>query len=168
MISHTKFSALKLADFCPGDPQYREWEDDGGELLVESIRGVDFARHALVESGVLDITIDLLDYGENPSAGVEVLKYIGFPVTRATAYPEVVALLGQPKSSRLDPDRGYDYFRTDFHVFAVPPPNGYEIWCSWLHPGSVGRHPPLRTKELCLWSVRIRRDDIKSFPWRDD
>src|ERR1051325_7066411 len=164
MIPHSKFSSLKLSDFCAGASDYREWEDDRQEVLTESVRGVDVFRHAQVESGTLGICVDLLDYGDNPGIGLSILKNVGLPFTPATTYSEVVAIFGEPHTSRLDPDRGYDYFRSDFHTFIVPSPDGYEVWCSWLHPGSVGRHQPFRISELSLWSVRIQRDDFDTFP----
>jgi hypothetical protein len=168
MISHSQFSVLRLSDFCAADGDYREWEDDRQEVLTESIRGVGVYRHAQVDSGTLGVYVDLLDYGENLETGLALLRQVGFPVTRTTGFPEVVALLGQPSSSRLDPDRGYDYPRSDFYKFVVPAPNGYLVCCSWLYPGSVGRHQPLRISELSLWNIRIERDDFDSYPWSED
>jgi len=168
VILHSKFSALRLLDFCKAAPDYREWEDDSEEVLTESIRGVDVYRHAKVKSGTLGVYVDLLDCGDSPEVGPSILKHVGFPVRRATTYSDVVAVLGQPKSSRLDPDRGYDNFRSDFYTFGIPAPDGYEVSCSWLYPGSVGRHQPLRVSELSLWNVRIQRDDFYSFPWSED
>ncbi len=168
MIPHSKFSTLRLSALCPKADDYREWEDDGQEMLTESIRGVDVYRHAKVKSGTLGVYVDLLDCGDGPEVGLSILRNVGFPVSRATTYSDVLAVFGQPQSSRLDPDRGYDYFRSDFYTFVVPAPDGYEVCCSWLHPGSVGRHQPLRISELSLWNVRIQRDDFDSFPWSED
>ena len=126
---------------------------------------MDVYRHAKVKSGTLGIYVDLLDYGNNSEAGLAILRHIGFPISRVTAFQDVVAILGEPSNSRLEPDRGYDYFRSDFHRFVVPSPDGYLICCSWLYPGSVGRENPFRISELSLWNVRIERDDFDSFPW---
>lgn len=165
MISHSEFSALRLSEFCSADPLYGDEADEHGDLLVESIRGIEFFSHARVKSGTLFIEIDLLDHSTD--AGPAILSHIGLPLTRQSALSEVAALLGPPASTKLDPDRGYDYFRSDRYGFVVPDPNGYKIFCTWLHPGSVGRYPKLRVASLSLWAVRIERSDLSSFPWSD-
>src|SRR2546423_14752287 len=106
MIPHSKFSSLRLSTFCAAAADYREWEDDRQEVLTESVRGVDVYRHAQVESGTLGVCVDLLDYGDNPEIGLSVLRSVGLPLTRATIYSDVVAIFGEPRTSRLDPDRG--------------------------------------------------------------
>ncbi len=90
----SKFSALRLSDFCSTDADYREWEDDNQEVLTESNRGVDVYRHAKVESGTLGIYVDLLDCNDKPEAGLTILRHVGFPVSRLTAFQDVVAILG--------------------------------------------------------------------------
>jgi hypothetical protein len=166
MITHKKFAALRLKKFCNGDSLYGDEEDEHGDYLVESIRGIQFFRHAQVESGTLIICIDLLDHSTD--AGPAILQQAGLPLTRRSSLSDAVELLGQPVRSKVDPDRGYDFFRSDTYGFVTPPVDGYDITCTWLHPGKVGRPDPLRVTELFLWAVRIERSDLSSFPSSDE
>jgi len=165
MISHREFAQLRLFNFCPSNPGYRDEKDEHGDLQVESLRGIEFYQHARVKSGTLFICIDLLD--NLTDAGPIILSHIGLPLTCKSSLPDVTALLGGPVMSKVDPDLGYDYFRADYHQFNVPDPSGYKVTCTWLHPGKVGRYPALRVEELSLWAVRIERTDLASFPWSD-
>jgi|SRR5688500_7578985 len=166
MITHSEFAALRLKEFCAGDPLYSDEEDEHGDFIMESIRGINFGRHARVESGTLIIYVDLLDHSTD--AGPAILQRVGLPVTRRSTLVEVVEVLGAPVRSKIDPDRGYDFFRSDLYEFVTSSENGYDITCTWLHPGQVGRHEALRVKELSLWAVRIARSDLASFPWSDE
>ena len=163
MITHSAFLALRLAEFCASDPLYTDDADEHGDLFIESIRGIDFRRHCEVESGTLIVDIDLINFSTD--VGPAILSRIGLPVTRRSTVADVIGLLGEPASSEIDPDRGYDYLRVERYEFTVPDPDGYEVSCTWLHPGSVGRHQALRTAEMLLWGVQIRRSDLKKFPW---
>jgi hypothetical protein len=166
MISHAEFSDLTLLEFCLSDPSYAYEEDEHGDLMVETIFGIEFFRHSRVASGTLMIRIDLLISSND--VGPAILSRLGIPLTRRSTFSDAVAFLGKPVKSKIDPDRGYDYFRTDHYNFRVQPPGGYDIFCSWLYPGTVGRIPPLRgLEELSLWSVGIDRSDLNSFPWSD-
>jgi hypothetical protein len=166
MITHSEFAALRLKEFCAGDRLYIDEEDEHGDFIMESIRGIDFARHSRVESGTLIIYVDLLDHSTD--AGPAILQRVGLSVTRRSTLPGVVELLGEPVRRKIDPDKGYDYFRSDRYEFVTLSENGYDVTCTWLHLGQVGRHEVLRVKELSLWAVRIARSDLASFPWSDD
>lgn len=163
MISHAAFSSPTLLEFCPEDSSYTYEEDEHGDLLVEEIRGIQFFRHSRVPSGTLFIEISLLDYSTD--VGPAILDRIGIPLTRKSTLTEAIGLLGRPTFSKVDPERDYDSFRTDNYEFTVQPPSGYKVCCTWLHPGNVGRQPPLRVKELTLCHVRVERSDLASFPW---
>lgn len=163
MISHAAFSNLTLLEFCPEDSSYTYEEDEHGDLLVEEIRGIQFFRHSRVASGTLFIEIDLLTHA--PELGPTILNHIGIPLTRKSTLSEVTKLLGEPTSVKIDPERDYDSLRLENYEFIFEAPDGYKVCCTWLHPGNVGRLPPLRVKELTLWAVRIERSNLASFPW---
>ena len=131
--------------------------------MVEEIRGIQFFRHSRVPSGTLFIEISLLDYSTD--VGPSILDRIGIPLARKSTLAEVIGLLGQPTFSKVDTERDYDSRRVEHYEFTVQPPNGYKVSCIWLHPGNVGRLPPLRVKELTLCDVRVERSDLASFPW---
>src|SRR5262245_62089474 len=98
MIRHAEFGALRLKPFCKGDSLYADEDDEHGDLIVESIRGIEFSRHARAKSGTLLIYIDLLDHSTD--VGPAILLHLGLPLTRRSALPEVIELLGTPVSTK--------------------------------------------------------------------
>jgi hypothetical protein len=99
MITHSEFAALRLKEFCAGDRLYIDEEDEHGDFIMESIRGIDFARHSRVESGTLIIYVDLLDYSTD--AGPAILQRVGLSVTRRSTLPGLLSYSENRCAARL-------------------------------------------------------------------